>query len=168
MPMNNVANLKRFSLVGFQTRIEFNRTTKMWLWTDKESNVTATTKAPHNTFTLGRHNWTITGDKGCSEEGKEYTTELKMSGCLEGSFTCDDGQCVSLEQRCNQFSDCADKSDEENCKVLVLEKSYNKNVPPIETMNEKVKVFTSLDILKLVDIKEEDYSVKIQFSIMLK
>ena len=136
--------------------------------TDRESNVTATTKAPHKTFTLGRHNWTIRGDKGCSEEGREYTTELKMSGCLEGSFTCDDGQCVSLEQRCNQFSDCADKSDEENCKVLVLEKSYNKNVPPIETMNEKVKVFTSLDILKLVDIKEEDYSVKIQFSIMLK
>ena len=134
----------------------------------QESNVTATTKAPHNTFTLGRHNWTIIGDKGCSEEGIEYTTELKMSGCLEGSFTCDDGQCVSIEQRCNQLPDCDDKSDEENCYIVVFGKSYNLNVPPVVSADEKVVVNISLNIHRLVDIEEEDYSIEIQFSIILK
>ena len=64
--------------------------------------------------------------------------------------------------------DCRDKSDEENCNILVLEKSYNKNVPPIISKNLWVNVSISLDILKLVDIKEEDYSTEIQFSITLK
>ena len=94
-------------------------------------------------------------------DGSEYTTELKMSGCQEGSFTCNDGQCVSMEQRCDQLPDCRDKSDEENCHVVVLERSYNKNVPPIITKTEKLNVAISLDILKLVDIKEKDYSIEI-------
>ena len=101
-------------------------------------------------------------------DGSEYTTELKMSGCQEGSFTCNDGQCVSMEQRCDQLPDCRDKSDEENCHVVVLERSYNKNVPPIITKTEKLNVAISLDILKLVDIKEKDYSIEIQFSITLE
>ena len=34
--------------------------------------------------------------------------------------------------------------------------------------NERIKVSISIDILKLVDIKEKDYSIEIQFSITLK
>ena len=64
--------------------------------------------------------------------------------------------------------DCRDKSDEENCEVLVLGKSFNKNVPPVISEKEKVNVSISISILKLVDIKEEDYSIEIQFSIILK
>ena len=64
--------------------------------------------------------------------------------------------------------DCRDKSDEENCEVLVLGKNYNKNVPPVISEKEKVNVSISISILKLVDIKEEDYSIEIQFSIILK
>ena len=93
---------------------------------------------------------------------------MKVSACKEGKFTCDDGQCVSMEERCNQLLECRDGSDEDNCNVVVLSKSYNKNVPPITRKNEKANVSISLDILKLVDIKEEDYSIEIQFSITLK
>ena len=91
-----------------------------------------------------------------------------MSGCIEGEFTCDDGQCVSMDQRCDQLPDCRDKSDEVRCNILILEKSYNKNVPPIVSKNEGVRVSISINILKLVDIKEEDYAIDIQFMIILK
>ena len=165
--MNNLTNLRGLTLFGFKTQIEFNQKTSMWHLTDKESNITATSKAPHNTFTLGRHNWTILGDKGCSKDGKEYTTELKMSGCLEGSFTCDDGQCVSMDERCNQVANCRDESDEDNCQILVLKKDYNKNVPPINSSHPYVNVSVSIDLLSLVDINEPDYSIEIQFEIML-
>ena len=84
-----------------------------------------------------------------------------MSACKEGKFTCNDGQCVSMEERCNQLLECRDGSDEDNCNVVVLSKSYNKNVPPITRKNEKANVSISLDILKLVDIKEDDYSIEI-------
>ena len=93
-----------------------------------------------------------------------------MSGCLKGNFTCDDGQCVSMEQRCDQLPDCRDKSDERNCKILVLEKDYNKNVPPVVSKEDGTKVLigVSIDLLKLVDIKEENHAIEIQFSITLK
>ena len=40
-------------------------------------------------------------------------------------------------------------------------------VPPIET-KDPVNVSVSIDVLKLVDIDEEDYSIEIQFEITLK
>ena len=117
-------------------------------------------------FTLGKHNWTIFGDKGCNS-GEEYYTELKMSACTEGDFTCNDGQCVSLDQRCDQRSDCRDESDERNCNILVLKDGYNKRIPPIIS-GGPVDVEVSIHLLKLVDIDEENYSIKIQFEITLK
>ena len=57
-----------------------------------------------------------------------YATDLKLSGCKEGNFTCNDGQCVSMDKRCNQ---CRDESDERHCNILMLKEGYNKNVPPI-------------------------------------
>ena len=97
--------------------------------------------------------------------------ELKLTSCKIGKFTCDDGQCVMMEQRCNQLPECRDGSDEKNCKVLVLKEGYNKNVPPVSVqagLKKMVNVSVSIDILMLVGIDEEDYSVEIQFSIALR
>ena len=132
------------------------------------SNVTGTSKASFASFTLGKHNWTIKGDKGCSE-GENYIKELKMSGCEENQFTCDDGQCVSMDQLCNQLPNCRDESDERKCKILVLKDGYNKNIPPIPiNAHEKVNVSVTIDLFKLVDIDEDDYSIEIQFKITLQ
>ena len=70
-------------------------------------------------------------------------------------------------QRCNQFSDCRDESDEKNCNVMILKDGYNKNIPPITADDENVNVFVSIDLLRLVDINEEDYSIEIQFEVTL-
>ena len=111
--------------------------------------------------------WTIEGDERC-HKGGSYTTELKLSACKEGEFTCNAGKCVNMSQRCNQIDlDCTDKSDEENCNILVLGKGYNKFVPPVKGY-DPIDVYVSLDVLKLVDIDEEDYSIEIQFEINMK
>ena len=73
-----------------------------------------------------------------------------------------------MNQRCNQLPDCRDKSDERNCQILVLEDGYNKRVPAIDTKERFVNVSVSIDLLKLVDIDEEDYSIEIQFEIKIK
>ena len=169
--MNNLTDYTELRLVGmYYTQIRYDQDQKVWTLTDAEYNVTGISTASQASYTLGKHNWTIRGDFGCSRDGGEYTTELKMSGCREKQFTCDDGQCVSIEQRCDQLPDCRDQSDEQSCNILILKEGYNKNVVPVRSnqgKKEMVNVSISIDLLKLVDIKEKDYSIKIQFSITL-
>ena len=166
-PISDLKDSRKLKLQGLEgTSITYDKEENIWLLEMKDSNVTGTTSAPHASFTLGKHNWTIRGDKGCNG-GESYVTELKMSGCQRGNFTCNDGQCVTMDQRCNQLPDCRDKSDERNCNILVLEDGYNKNVPPINS-TVPVNVSVSMNVLKLVHIDEDDYSIEIQFEITMK
>ena len=141
--------------------------------------ITAKTDASTMSYALGRNNWTISGDNQKCSEGKDYTIALKLSVCKEDEFTCNDGHCVKMEERCNQMSNCKDDSDEVGCKILVLKESYNKRVPPVtavwsgntvkpvKTMKE-VAVVVSLTLHKIVAIHEEDHSIEFQFQIRLE
>ena len=92
-------------------------------------NTTGLSVTPRSTYALGKHEWVIENDSlECSKKGKPYSRVLKLTGCRVGEFTCSDGQCISMNKRCDQIVNCRDKSDEENCNLLVLEKSYNKKV----------------------------------------
>ena len=91
-------------------------------------------------------------------EGEDYTIEMKLTGCNKTQFTCNDGSCIKMEERCNQVPNCEDKSDEINCKILVLESGYNQRVPPVGTVVGKmakrklrpVKVTVSLTVFKIL------------------
>ena len=101
--MNKPSDIRELTLQGLtHTSIEYAKEDKKWRLDVIDSNVTGASKASFASFTLGKHNWTIKGDKGCNG-GKPYVTELKMSGCQKGNFTCNDGQCVSMDHRCNQL-----------------------------------------------------------------
>ena len=167
-PVNKGTDIREMKLQGLtHTSIEYAKEEKMWILDVIASNATGKSSASFVSFTLGKHNWTIRGDKDCSARDT-YITELKMSGCEENQLTCNDGQCVGMDQRCNQLPDCRDKSDEKNCYILVLEDGYNKNVPPIPiNAQEKVNISVSINLLKLVNIDEDDYSIEIQFKITL-
>ena len=68
----------------------------------------ATTSARETSFDLGRQTWHIISDSPECKDGEHngYTRQLKMPGCNSaGEFTCDDGQCVTMEQRCDQIAD---------------------------------------------------------------
>ena len=166
-PMNKQTDIRELKLQGVKhSSIEYVEQEKKWRLDVVDPNVTGMSSASFVSFTLGKHSWTIKGDQGCSSEDT-YVTELKMSGCQDGNFTCNDGQCVSMDLRCNQLADCRDESDEKNCNILVLKDGYNKNVPPVN-YNDPANLSISIDLLRLVDIDEEDYSIEIQFEIMLK
>ena len=147
------------------TSITYDYEAELWVGNMADSNISITSSALHASFILGKHNWTIKGSRR-HNQGDQYVTELKMSGCQQGNFTCDNGQCVNMEKRCNQKVDCSDDSDERNCRVLVLNDGYNKRLPP-KNIGDSVDVNVTIDVLRLVDIDENDYSIKIQFEIKL-
>ena len=156
------------------TQIKYNDYSSQWILTDAVSNVTAVSYATKVSYVLGKHKWNISNDAFVCNNGQPYVTNLKLSGCNpEGEFTCNDGQCVTMEQRCDQLPNCRDKSDEKNCQLLVTEEGYNRKVPPIkENLTDQsilpVEVDTSIDLLKIVDMEEQDHKIDIQFQITLE
>ena len=170
LPKNFAEDFNKFIFMGDRdTRIAPNGTG--WrISVPQQNNLTGIRKTATNSFPLGKSEWTITGDPECYE-GKSYNLSLKLTSCKEDEFTCDDGLCIPMEERCDQFGHCNDMSDERDCQVLSLEEGYNKIIPPMTSVDGKkgpVKVILSLDILKIVDIDEEDNSIEIQLEITLK
>ena len=128
--MNSRQDITKFVYRGaWDTTIEYVGKGKGWRISVKAENVTGITTASHVSFALGKNNWTIQGDVACNTR-KSFTLPLKLTGCQEGNFTCDDGQCIAMEERCDQLPQCRDESDEIGYKILVLKRGYNMNVPP--------------------------------------
>ena len=155
------------------TKIEFNDTSSQWVLTSSMSDVTAVSPVPKLSYALGKHKWTISNDVYECNEGKPYMTMLKLTGCREeGEFTCNDGQCIAMEERCDQLPDCRDKSDEVGCQLIVLENNYNKYIPPIRKAASGVvipaNVSISITLMKVVEIEEVDHSIHLQFQISLQ
>ena len=168
---NDQANITIMGLTS--SYIDYNTTLSQWVLKDNYD-VTATIDASQSSLALGKHNWTIARDSvACSKE-TSYTIEMKLSACYEEEFTCDDGQCVRIDQRCNQLLNCRDASDEKGCKILLLRNGYNKQVPPltlvdkVQDLIQPVNLDVSIGLTKVVSMKEEDHSIEFKFEIALK
>ena len=66
--------------------------------------------------------------------GRSYNQTVKLSGCMEDEFTCDDGQCIDINTKCDQIIDCRDKSDEQRCQLIVRDSGYKQTVPPFSVV----------------------------------
>ena len=104
--------MRNFELVGKDgTTIQFKDDQKVWLLQASNRSDIKTkgvSQSPEVSFVLGKHQWEIMNDTIECGEGGSYKTFLKLTGCNDGNFTCDDGQCVGMEQRCDQMPDCRD------------------------------------------------------------
>ena len=78
-----------------------------------------------------------------------------------------------IEERCDQISHCKDKSDENNCKLIMFEDNYNNKVPPF-TVNKTdksvvaVKVNVSTSLMNILAISEFDHTINLKLAITLK
>ena len=130
--MYNIDNKGDILYLGKQTsRIAYDKNSKLWVWYDKKSNMSiATSSSPYTSLLIGVHEVDFSGveEDACQADG--VVRRLKFTTCVPGEFTCNDGQCVGIEKRCDQTSHCNDQSDEENCQIIQMEKRYNKKIPP--------------------------------------
>ena len=164
-------------LIGLDTTIiDYDKESISWTLQQHSQNTTAVTDAPLASFVLGSHEWLIENDNvECSKKGAPYTRKLKLTGCREGEFTCSDGQCITMEQRCDQIIHCKDNSDEKNCYLLVFkeEESYNMKVPPfsinpIDNSIAPVKVNVSIKLFNVLEISEFRHTIDFKIGITLK
>lgn len=88
-------------------------------------------------------------------------------------YTCDDGTCIMMDQRCDGVTDCREDdhggSDEHGCDILTIDEvSYRKADAPISSRGKKVNVTVNLHINKLDDFETIDMTYRIRFEITLR
>ena len=54
-----------------------------------------------DTLPVGRHKWRM--ENNVCNEGVTSSQELQISACSEEQFTCEDGKCIRISQRCNNI-----------------------------------------------------------------
>ena len=168
LPKNNPVDGEISFYGNIKAQASYLAKSNKWKMNVALFNTTALSVAVSKRFMLGKQVWRVSNDSMKCYEGLPYTIELKMSGCEEGQFTCNDGQCIQMEERCDQMPDCLDKSDEVECHLLVLENGYNKNIPPITSTIPRVDVNIAITLMKIVEIAERDHSILLQFQISLR
>ena len=78
-----------------------------------------------------------------------------------------------MEQRCDQAPNCKDKSDEVNCRLLVMESNYNKKIAPFGFDNEKqtnipAMINVSISVIDVLKIEEVNHVYVLKFRLTLE
>ena len=141
-----------------------------WVWYDRKNNKTvAISFASEDSLLIGVHDVDFTDvvDDKCYKGGSRVK-RIKLTSCGETEFTCTDGQCIDMDQRCDQTSNCQDESDEDNCGILFMKDNYNKKIPPflfdqINQENIPVNINISMSVIDMLKIKEVDHVYTLKY-----
>ena len=115
-----------------------------------------TSSSPYSSLLIGVHLVDFHGvvDDACQADG--VVRRLKFTTCVTGQFTCNDGQCVSIEKRCDQTSHCNDQSDEENCRIINMKTSYNDKIAPFSYSQQEKRFLFNHSYLLLFQYVQDN------------
>ena len=97
------------------------------------------------------------------------TVNMTLSVCGQGMFTCEDGTCISLQQRCDLRVDCPDQSDENQCSLIDVPQDYQINIPPPpDALNRSLAIYFTIDVTSFPSVVTQDLTFVTSFQLMLR
>ena len=122
-------------------------------------------------YPFGVKIWNIFADTNLGMKNNSKV-KLLFSSCSKDEFACFDSSCVELKKRCDHFSDCPDKSDEDKCKVLSITDEtytgYEVNFPTLPGRDELLNLDLSVDIDQVISVKDLDLKFLVKLTIQLE
>ena len=106
-----------------------------------------------NLHPIGRSFWLF--------RGKKY--QVTVTACNTEEFACSDGQCLPQSVRCNNKVECKDESDEDGCKFIRKQKSYQTTAsPPPQKSQIVAQVKLDMKLVEIADISSNDGIIKFE------
>ena len=166
---DEVTNLPYYH--GFlHSMIKYNEEKETWVLSSVDNSVNGSSVAAVTNVGTGAQTWQF--DKDICLTNSLDPFRALMTVCSLQEFTClSDGACIPMEKRCDQFPNCNDFSDEDDCSLVVQPGNYVPDYAPF-TVNEegvllKVRVFIAIDLIKILDINEVGQIFGNQFSLYM-
>lgn len=142
--------------------------TKQWLLVDTTTNETllATESVPESGYPIGKHLWVAR--RGVCGQGRGAALLLSLAPCEDHHFTCDTGECIERDLRCDFRYDCKDGSDEVACSVVELKDKLQKELPPTGPSGGSLAVAPSLTLSRIADVDDIAMAVTLEFHLTLR
>ena len=152
---------------GFTSNtIYWNKDTKLWELSDSVTNVVLASLESEQEFPVGENVWEILSENVCDEKPKGSLLRLMLSKCDENEYSCSDGSCIPILQKCNFVPDCWDGKDEDLCPILRFKNAegYKSDLPDI-TFNEDLSIKKQpVHISMIIQHIESVQEVKMRFT----
>lgn len=117
-------------------------------------------------YPFGTNPWRLMSDACGLPAGT--IVNLTLSECGKGMFTCEDGTCISLQQRCDLRVDCLDQSDEHYCILVDVPSNYQINIPPSPaTMNGSLDIDFTVNVISFPSVATQDLTFVTTFQLLL-
>lgn len=155
------------SFEGLKKKANISLTDGKW----KKLGKIKTTKMDINNthYPLGRYDWEWYDEScGVSNVRKKRHT---FSVCKFGKeYTCDSGECVEMEKRCDTIYDCKDASDEDECRLVNFPDTYRKWLAPFMSneKNRSTSIITNVQIEKIDFIDTSKMRIGLTIVIQMK
>lgn len=121
-------------------------------------------------FPIGRNNWQFSHGF-CGKKAGELLS-LALTQCSKNQeFTCNNGNCIPLNQVCDRRAQCEDKSDELDCSTVLRPDGYQPTLPPPSVNGTgPLPVFLNLTLLsfKSIDAIHNKFTVDIVIRMIWK
>nr|XP_045610986.1 uncharacterized protein LOC123766140 [Procambarus clarkii] len=113
-----------------------------------------------NGLPIGRLPWSIVSRK---RQLEPEIQNLTLSICSASEFTCDDGSCISMDDRCDLVNTCGDWSDERGCEVVIVPPGYITSFPPSLSLT-----MTILVTLQVISVNLREMTIVLDLSVQLR